>query len=30
MTDVFLWGACLTGWFIDVLLVAEQVTGGAL
>lgn len=29
MTDALLWGACLSGWFVDLLLVAGQVnTGG--
>lgn len=31
MTDILLWGACLSGWLFDALLIANQATfGGAL
>lgn len=31
MTDILLWGACLSGWLFDVLLVADRaISGGGL
>jgi hypothetical protein len=30
MTNVLLWGACLTGWVVDLFLVAGQINTGGL